>query len=310
MRGERPQTTDKKTSIFPLTPHPSPICLPLSSILCLLLFFSSVSSARYITFDTTVRTTTKTEQGKDILAVSVELTNNGDEPAYSVRIRVKSGGRSQAGLVRQILGVKEILREEFEFDISFGKLGKYPILVRTDFADANQHPFSALSLSLINYRGAASPKIFFDKPEPLEIAKKGELCLKIKSLDEKERDINVRLILPRELDAAGASVRKIRISPREEKDMCFTVSNFSALVGSAQAVFGLLEYDDEENHFSVSVMTAVKIIEREKLALKSKFIILGIPAGLLVLFLVILAIRRRRKRRRGGRNIRQNNKIP
>lgn len=294
MRGERQQTTDKKAS----TLHPlSSIFYPLSSILCLLLFFTSISSARYITFDTTVRTTAKTEQGRDILGVSVELTNNGDEPAYSVRIHAEAGGHSQAGPVIPILGVKSLLREEFEFDLSFGKFGKYPVLVRTDFADANQHPFSALSLSLINYRGAASSKIFFDKPEPLEIAKKGELCLKVKSLDEEERDINVRLILPKELDAAEPA-RKIRVSPRNEKDVCFAVSNFSALVGSAQAVFGLLEYDDEENHFSASVMNTVKIIEREKLTWKAKFTILGIPVGLLILFLLILAIRKMRRNRR------------
>ncbi len=259
-------------------------------IFCIFLFMCVPASrglAGYITIETAVQTTLK----EDALTVSVGLANNGDEPAHNVRISVETGGNSQAGDIRETLGVKERLKEEFHFMLTFQNPGKYPVIIRTDFADANQHPFSALSLKLINYRKTVSPRVFFHRPERLEIAKKGELKLKLKSLDESERDVTVRLILPKEL-GASAPEKRVRIAPRKEKEISFVISNFSAFVGARQPVFALLEYDEGNIHCSVSTMNIIEIIEKEKLTRKMAITILGIPVGLLLLFLLILRIKK------------------
>lgn len=229
----------------------------------------------------------------DELMVSVEVTNNGDEPAYYVTGNVEVGGHSKVGDTREILDVKESFKIKFDFKLPFDKPGNYPVLIRVDFADGNQYPFSALSLRHINYGEAISPRIF-GKMDPLQIAKKGKVRLKLKCLDEKEKALTVRLILPKEISTSDP-VRKIEFKPGKEEDISFRISNFSALVGANYPIYALMEYEDEEKHYFTAAMTTVEIIEKGKLTEEYRFVLLGVLIGLLILYFLIVLVRKRKK---------------
>ena len=103
---------------------------------------------------------------------------------------------------QDILEVAGVFETEFEFGVSLEKPGNYPALVRIDFTDAKQYPFSFLSLNHFSYKEEVSPKVFA-MMKAQEIAKKGKIHLRLKNLDEEAKEANVRLILPKEISASN-----------------------------------------------------------------------------------------------------------
>ena len=115
----------------------------------------------------------------------------------------------------------------------------------------------------------------------------------MKNLDEQEKDVTVRLIVPKEISSQEPST-KITLGAREEKNLFFLISNFSALVGAKYPIYALMEYDDNDKHYAVSSKSTVEIIEKKKLSSSYRFILIGIPVGLLLIYSLYIIIRKRK----------------
>ncbi|MBL7212639.1 MAG: hypothetical protein ISS61_09700 [Desulfobacteraceae bacterium] len=264
------------------------------TIVFLILFFlplsPGVSQARFITIDTRV----ETKLQDDKLTITVELTNRGDELAYNLVVTTEIGGHSQAGRPIEKLEVGEVSKSQFNLDISFDKPGAYPLITRIDFTDVNQYPFSFLSLTDLIYGEGGPPKILA-KMKPLEMAKDGKLHLTVKNLDANQKEINVRLIIPKEITPKDG-LHVLKLEPLAEQTLDFPVSNSSALVGADYAIYALLAYEDAGRHYFTSAAGSIKIIEKKKLTRQQVYLLFGIPLGIFMLYLFFI-LRKKQKRR-------------
>lgn len=261
-----------------------------------IVFFQSVSHARYIMMDMIV----ETKLHGDMLTVSVETTNKGDEPAYDIVVEAEVGHYSKVRDAKKTLQVKETLKAEFDFQLSFDKPGNYPVLVRVHYDDVNHYSFSTLGLVHINFKEAVSAKVF-GKMNPVQIVKEGKVCVKLKSLDDKEKDLTIRLFIPKDI-SVSEPVKKIQLGPAVEKNVCFPVSNFSAFPGSKCAIYALMEYEHNEKHYSAAVASTVEVLEKKKLTKNTRLIVLGIPFGLLILYVFSIFVRKGKTRGSSGQN--------
>ncbi|MBW2428469.1 MAG: hypothetical protein JRF56_05875 [Deltaproteobacteria bacterium] len=251
-------------------------------------FIPQVTHARYITIGTKI----EAELNQEKLIVIAEITNNGDEPAYSLVCSVTIGETSLRGNTKQILQIKESYINKFDLKNPFDKAGNYPVIVRTDFTDANQYPLSAISVTHVHYLETVSPKVF-GKIDSLEMAQKGQVRLKLKNLEGKEKKLSVGLIVPNEISTSKPVIR-IKLDPNGEQDLDFAVSNFSAIVGSNYSIFALIEYVHNDKHYSISIPGSIKIVEKQKLTSSQVYIIIGIPLVLLLLFFLFLMVREKK----------------
>ncbi len=75
------------------------------------------------------------------------------------------------------------------------------------------------------------------------------LKLTLRNLDDFSHDVNVKLVLPRELKVSDGE-KTISLQPKEENELGFEVSSFSALSGSSYVILAPIEYDYENLHYS------------------------------------------------------------
>jgi hypothetical protein len=89
-----------------------------------------------------------------------------------------------------------------------------------------------------------------------------KLALTVRNLDDVEHEVKVKLFLPRELKVTD-NERSLLLKSKEEKQVNFEVSSFSALVGSSYVVLASLEYEKDGSHYSSFAQTVVKIAEEK-----------------------------------------------
>jgi hypothetical protein len=245
--------------------------------------------AGLITLQTSVDVTVR----DDKLTVVVTVINTGDEPAYHVAVHVEAGKETKSRDEQPVLQINKPGQSPCEFDISGLKPGIHPIIVRLDFTDANQYPFSSISVTHFTHKTNRHPQIF-GKIDPVKLKREGKLHVAVKNLDDKPKNIRLRLILPRELSCTNAD-QQVALKPLEEKPFIFDLSNFSALPGAKHAVFALMEYEDEGSHLSLSIPGTVEIIEKRKLSKTESLWILSIPLALLLGFFGLMVYLKKRK---------------
>ena len=184
----------------------------------------------------------------DVLQTKVLVTNRGDETAYSVQIKAESLNPPQQSPTAQNIPVGKSISTTFKQSIKDLPHGRYPLLLRILYADANMYPFSAPATSFFTHGHDAAPELI-GVIENSRVGKSGHLTLKLKNPSELAKEIHLRLFLPQELSVENPT-STIELSPHQETSIRFPVRNFSALEGSTYAVFAVLEYDQEGLHYS------------------------------------------------------------
>jgi len=90
------------------------------------------------------------------------------------------------------------------------------------------------------------------------------LTLTLRNLDEIQHNVDIKLYLPRELKV-DKDKSIVVIGPKEEKNLNFQVSSFSALPGSNYVVIATIDYDDSNSHYSSTVRSMIKIVTEKSL---------------------------------------------
>lgn len=229
-------------------------------ILFVLLLIPQLVSAGVISLTTIISTDLMTE---DTTKTHVKLLNSGDEPAYNVQISLLSEDFESNSIFVGILSPNEPF--EGYFNVSLAKdilSGNYPVTILVDYADANSYPFSSVSPNSIIYKSPTTSMVSGDISEiSLSGKKSKKLVLNVRNLDDVSHDVNVELILPRELKVADTE-KIVSIGPKEEKQLNFEVSSVSALVGSSYVALASLEYEDGLHHSSFA-RGIIKIVEEK-----------------------------------------------
>jgi len=219
----------------------------LTVLLILLLTLHPVS-AGVISLRTTVRTDVLTESSTK---VNMELENLGDESAYDIRVSlITDTFKTDESSISELIPnepLKIVLNATLTETIA---KGKYPAFVLVDYTDANGYPFSSVSPTFIVYETQTASKVSGLIHEISLTSKESKkLTLSIRNLDDNEHDVDVKLILPREIKVDDRE-KTIKVGPKQEKSSEFEVSSLSAIPGSTYAVVASLEYEDKDLHYS------------------------------------------------------------
>jgi hypothetical protein len=232
---------------------------PLPVVLWLLLAGSCLVSlptrAAYIS----IRSDTRAEVVSNRLIAGLALVNEGDESARSVSISAGFQDRLISGPIRATLPP----REPMEVQLDLGPLptepGRYPIVFKIHYADANLYPFSALAFHSWAFpESELHPPALLALAQPLSLSGKGSLKLKIKSLVDSPLDVNLRLHLPDELSCDTPELNLL-LAPGRDRTVEFPLVNFSGRPGSRYTILVVLGYRQAGRYEGIPALGTVEI---------------------------------------------------
>lgn len=211
---------------------------------------------------------------------TIKVTNFGDESAYNIQLSLDANDKKTVSNVKKQLGVRESFEWAVPLNFESKNPGKYPLILTTNYEDANSYPFSAISVSTFDYKQATISDIAA-KMSNLELSDKGMLELKIKNTAETAKDVNIKLIVPKEL-TANKDKLNAKLPAKSEISAEFEIEKFSALTGSSYAVFAVVEHDEDNKHYTSIANGAVKITAKKNIFTNQNLLI-----GFLVILLII-----------------------
>lgn len=256
-------------------------------IFCILTFaWASPAFASYINFSTTL--SAKVEG--DSLSISIATTNKGNESAFNVQAELIAGGQNVTAAKMAELRVNETYKIENRIKLTVDKKGSYPLILIMHYTDANQYPFSALSCQTYDF-GQASIPAAMGQLKSAKISKKGNVTLAIKNTGDVLIKAKTRLVAPAELTIENKE-KEISLEPKSDKEVSFTVRNFSALTGSTYQVFAVTQFDTRDEHQTV-ISTGNIQIEEKRAVLGMNYII--IIAAVILLALIFIVVQFKRK---------------
>jgi hypothetical protein len=257
------------------------------AVLCVGLLPAAAARPGSISISTEVTATAR----EGTLAVTLATTNSGDEAAATVVPQAEFGGTVVRGQPRPALGPGERMEVALEVPRKEMAPGQWPLVTRVDYADAKGYPFQALQVAVVAVM--ASPSLLAVVSVDVEpVAGSGALRGRLKSLSDAPRQVQVRLVVPRELEADPPSA-SLSLEPWADARVDARIRNRAALAGSRYPVFLVAEYDDQGVHHA-SVGQAVAAIEARTSG--SRYLAVA-AVGLMVAWVLLLALRRGR----GGR---------
>ncbi|MBW2995092.1 hypothetical protein KY312_01965 [Candidatus Woesearchaeota archaeon] len=219
-------------------------------VMLMFLFYVSVATASYISIQT------QTEIADN--SVYIAASNFGDEPARDVMISAELNSQEKIGKINSIVGIAQTISENFTFNID-DMNGVYPLIITTGYADANSYPFSSIIVQPFvageNVRSEISGKI-----EPIELKEKAEAELVLKNFGDKERNIKLRIIVPKEISVESTQ-GTLSLQPNAEGTLKIKLNRFSALVGSTYMIYALTEYDENGVHYSSAISSTISVVE-------------------------------------------------
>ncbi len=242
------------------------------SLFLIILLIINIADASYISIQSAI-TTTENE-------IIVKITNFGDEPAHNVQLSLEINNKKFVSDIKDRLNVQNSFEWKVPLTEKPKNPGKYPLILTTNYQDANAYPFSAISVSTFdNMQATISETIA--KIDNIELSEKGTLKLIIKNLAETEKNLNIRLIAPKELTAEKNKL-SLKLPARTEETIDFEIEKFSALTGSSYAVYAVIEYDENNMHYTTTTSGIVKVIEKKNIFTNQNLLI-----GLLVILIIV-----------------------
>jgi len=233
--------------------------------IALILALAGISSARYISISTSVSVENLVRG--DTTQVGVKLLNSGDEPAYDVRLSLLlPEGFSADELTPGRLDPEKPYTGNFTVNIAKNVIsGSYPIVILTDYRDANSYPFSSVTLNSLNIRERTSSDIF-GVLSRIRMSPDGSAVttLRIRNRGNEKHKLKVRFFLPKELEVRPEHY-ELEIGPRAQKELKFKISSFGALTGSTYVVFASIDYDEDNLHYSSTASGTVEIVNEDEL---------------------------------------------
>ena len=221
-------------------------------------------------------TCTVTDKG---VIVKVTTTNIGREAAVNVQIQVLFQGKKHSSQIRPRLEPGQYFTAMVSLLPDLKMAGSYSVEVRVNFHDLNGYPFSSLSYGSVVFKEGVNTEVFIE-PSEVILAKRSKLELEILNMDQENREIKIRLAVPRELNVTP-SEKTLTLKARGRQKVSFRLENFSALPGSVYAILGFYEYVADGRHFTGVSESKVNVIEGENIFRERRwlFLIFGILLG-------------------------------
>ncbi|MEA1925453.1 MAG: CARDB domain-containing protein, partial [Candidatus Altiarchaeota archaeon] len=200
--------------------------------------------------------------------VNVEVKNTGDEAAYDVSLTplLSEDLESEPLAVGNKIAAGGTFTGEMEVNLQDNVIpGEYALAVLTDYKDANGYPFSSVSIPpeklVIRKNSNALVSATIERIK-LPVNGKKNIKLNLRNLEDKEHQVRVLLLLPREFDT-GSEIEIINLESRGERRLEFDLMPKGALSGSTYVIYALLEYDEDGIHHTSNAVGVVEVVEEE-----------------------------------------------
>lgn len=241
-----------------------------------------------------LRVTSQTRMVERFLVVTINLTNEGDEDAFSLQATVEAEGRAVTVPLVHRMAVKEEVETTVHLPVGDVPPGTYQAVVRVGYTDANGYPFSTTTVaSFVKWEGAVSPLVASVRAS--DLSPSGDVQVRVANVDRRAHEVRVRLIAPREVSVRPA-VARVSLGPGARDTVRFKVESESALPGSAYVVHAILDTDAGGRHASQAASATIRVLAP---TWSRRGALLGL-GGLAVLPLVVLALLRLGRRLRQG----------
>jgi hypothetical protein len=232
-------------------------------LVMLLSILSEPCSASYIRI--TVSATSVTVDEEDDIALNLTIMNSGDEAANDMQVSlVLPKGFTAKPVLAGIMHPNIPYYGSFKIGVAdYVKPGTYPVVIKTNYADANAHPFSTVSPTLIKYRqwtqrGVQGKMGELGIPGDAE----GKLMLELSNLEDTPHTVFVRFHLPDEL-VADYYQTSVDLNPQGTHKVLVPIKSFGAIPDSSYSVFATMEYDEGGLHYSSLASGAVHILSKK-----------------------------------------------
>ncbi len=259
--------------------------MPFRILLAWLVCFALQPLADAVASNISLKTQSRVTVGQT-LQLSLQITNEGDESAYSVTPEIQGEGISRLLPVKDELKPGQTCEVQENFSLKSPLPGTYALLLTTHYSDANHYPFSAVA-PVIYVVGKESPPQIAAIFKNTELPGQGPVKLMIKNLRASPLTVKIALPLPKEL-ACDNAVQELRLNPGGAETLTFYVRNVAGLENSVYALFAALDYEADGTHHSDIANVTVKLTRPGKP--------FGLSAYWIPAFLLCLAILYRLKK--------------
>ena len=254
-------------------------------IFAALFLLASLASATFIRMSTNIYAEPIIQASSTVINIS--LINSGDEPAHDAQVSlILPEGMASNGVYLGVMYPNVQYGAVFNVTVSEGKRpGRYPIVMKLHYTDANAYPFSVVSPSFMMYKEATPVMVRGLIPETtLGISEEKELKIRLSNMDVKPHNLLVHMVSSDEISMQSPE-REVYVNANSEEDVSFRVKSFGALPESSYVVFATIEYDDEYHYSSVAT-GVVKVVSGGQ-GMGLSWLPLAILLILILLFLVI-----------------------
>ena len=214
---------------------------------------------------------------------TVSVLNQGDETAANLQVQVESGGRLLSAPPRAALPAGQTHESIFSVPTDALMIGRHFLVILIDYTDTSGYPFTAMAHANLVIGEDMAPQIQ-GSIEPIELDQAARLHVKLSSSDRKIKQLQLRLLLPKELSVSRPS-QDLELQPSEVKTLSFEVNNLSAVAGSIYSVFVLAEYSAQGRHTGLIIPGTIRIEPGTNIFQRNRTVIL-FAAGFLAVLLV------------------------
>jgi len=251
----------------------------ITSFFLVIILLVNVAYAGYITIETNVKSQVK----GNILNNEVKITNFGNDVAFNARASLILNRSVYESRVKETVGAGESFKFNKSIEIPYLIKGTYPLVTKVDYQDSNDYPFQALSVSSFDFINITTSNVEVTL-ESTKLSDKGTLNLLILNKDNKEKDIIITLYAPEGIKIINTP---IKTKLKNNFKLNFDLERINALSGSNYAVFAIVEYDENNKHFTSIGSANVEIVDfipDEKNIISKIFIISFIALLLFYIF--------------------------
>lgn len=225
------------------------------------------------------------------LLIGLAVTNRGDEAALNLQAEslLPEGGHS--GLVKK-LEAGQTIRLSFSLPVKDLPSGRHLAVVRVNFQDLNEYPFSALTQAAYHWQDDVSSPLIIEA-KPLKLAGRGRLKILLRNPETQPAEVELRLFTPKELEAKPASLL-VKLPGRGQANAEFELANFSGLAGADYPIVVVAEQMLADRHAAKAATVMVSLTGQESFFKRTFYYWLAAAAALAGVF-VYLQFRGRRR---------------
>ncbi len=202
------------------------------------------------------------------LALELMTGNRGDVPAHDVQFEVVAGDEVLVAPVVKKLGVDEQATVNLTLADVPGMPGRYPVVIRTNYRDANGYRFTALTVGFHDYQSSVTSAVSISSETVrIPVGGKGRLSFVLRNNGRTAQEIDLALYVPNELSVAHEP-SVIVLGPQQVQTLEYEVGNYSALANSRYQIPLVGQYEQNGKHFSVAGSAVVLLVDDARPAIK------------------------------------------